>query len=69
MIAAFQENNQIHVIFRVARKGLKVVATAYCAAEISAADGVHQLPARAFDGRPAYEGLPICNTCRQKACL
>ena len=68
MVAAFIAD-KIHVVFEIKRSGLKVVTTAYCGTNASAADGTLQLPDRAFDGRSSYEGREVCRYCREKACF
>jgi hypothetical protein len=56
VIASFlTESNQqqtVHVVFHVAREGLKVKTHGYCGAQGNAGDGTYQTPEWVFDGRP-----------------
>jgi len=57
---------ELHAVRTIFQKGLSIKALAFCKADGDAGPGVHQVADWAFDGRPKYGDISVCQKCAQE---
>jgi hypothetical protein len=55
----------LHAVRTIAQKGLSIRALTFCKVESDAGPGIHQVADWAFDGRPKYGDIAVCQECAQ----
>jgi hypothetical protein len=64
MISAFIADNELHVVYILAREGMtKIAATAMCQLKGDDKLSIYQLPPWVFDGRPKWGETAVCLKC------
>jgi len=66
MITAFMAGSELHAVYVIRREGMtKIRAQGSCLIEDDAGQplAIYQIPVWAFDGRPKYGEIQVCQKC------
>lgn len=66
MITSFRAGptGELHAVHVIHQKGLAAIrAVSLCSVDTDAGAGVYQVADWAFDGRPKYGEIPVCQKC------